>query len=230
MDLRVNILRSSPTFADLSEQELADVARLGTERHLKAGQFIFMEDTVLDYLYVVVKGRIKILRHSASGRAFISTFRGPGDALGNLALVSGQPNPFGAQAVLDTELLAIKSSDFLSYLSARPELGFRVLRRMFSVHGTRLTVDVKHLAELATENADHRVVHTLLTLSLPFGLTLPFTREEVAQMAGTTTETAVRSVNRLRKMGAIGLLRRNIIILDKAKLQSLIGELPQEVE
>ncbi|MBI4330146.1 MAG: Crp/Fnr family transcriptional regulator [Chloroflexi bacterium] len=222
-DLRVKSLRASPVFADVNEEELGEIAGLAAERDVKAGEFLFTEGDVLEYLYIVAEGRMKFLRHSPSGRDFVIAFGGPGEIFGNAALYAARAHPNSAQAVLDTRVLAFKNDDFLSFLASRPELGFRILRRMLNIVGLRLMSAMRRLTDLAAERAESRLAYTLIALSVEFGLTLPFTREEVAQMAGTTTETAVRFVNRLKKAGVVGPARRKIPILDRQRLWLLVG-------
>lgn len=188
---------------------------------------MYSEGDLLEYFYVVAEGRLKILKHSRSGKDVIVAFSGPGEILGNVLLSSGKPHSYSAQAVLDTKVLAIKSNDLLSFLSSDPEVGFKILRRMLIVVGQRLTSALTRLVGLAAESAERRLAYTLFTLSLELGQTLPFTREEVAQMAGTSTETAIRFVSRLKKAGVVRALRRKILIIDQTKLGLLIGDSPQ---
>lgn len=68
---------------------------------------------------------------------------------------------------------------------------------------------------------DHRLAYILLELSSEFGFTIPVTREELAQMAGTTTETAIRITNRFKKAGMILPLRKRIIIIDNKILANI---------
>ncbi len=220
-------LKGSPLFVDVTDEELFELAELAAMRYARAGQFIFTEGDLLEYLYLVVEGRVKILMHSPSGKDFVMAFSGPGEIIGNAALYSARAHANSAQAVLDAKLLAIRNDDFLSFLSRKPELGFRILRRLLVVVGIRLMGAMRRLTDLAAEKAENRLAYVLFTLSLEFGLTLPFTREEVAQMAGTTTETAVRFISSLKKLGILGPARRKVVILDQDMLRSFIRDSQQ---
>lgn len=219
-----NPLKASSIFADLNEEQCARLLSLFVELKLKPGQFLFCEGDLLDHFYLVMGGRVKILKHSPSGKDFIMAFCGSGEMLGNVALFSGKPHANSAQAVTHTTVLAIRNDEFLSFLQDKPEMSFKILRRMLSVVGIRLASSLRLLTELAVERADHRLCYVLFTLSLEFGVALPFTREEVAQMAGTTPETAVRFVNRLAELGIVrkNSPRRSIVILNQDKLKLLI--------
>lgn len=226
-DGKTDILEKSAIFSDLNTQQRARLSRLAVEHHVKLGQFMYSQGDLLEYLYVVAEGRLKILKHSPSGKDVIVAFSGPGEILGNVSLSSDKEHLYSAQAVLDTKVFAIKIDDLLSFLSSDPEAGFKVLRRMLIVVDRRLRSALRRLVDLAAERAEHRLAYTLFTLSLELGRTLPFTREEVAQMAGTSAETAIRFVSRLKKAGVVRAPRRKIIIIDQTKLGLLIGDSPQ---
>lgn len=224
---KVRVLKRSPLFADVKERELDDLAELAGRRYAKAGQFIFTEGDELDSLYIVAEGKIKIVMHSPSGRDFVMAFSGPGDMFGNAAMYSARAHPNSAQAATDAAILTIRNDDFMEFLSSHPDLGFRILKRMLMVVGLRLLSSMRRLTDLAAEKAENRLAYILYTLSLEFGLTLPLTREEVAQMAGTTTETAVRFISSLKKLGILGPARRKVVILDQDKLSSFIRDSQQ---
>ncbi len=84
------------------------------------------------------------------------------------------------------------------------------------------------MRDLAAERVEQRIARTLLRLSSKLGHTLPFTRQEIADMSGTTTETAIRVMSRLKDGGIIRSVRGKIVILDELKLR-LLSEGPPQV-
>ncbi len=225
-DDRLDILRRSPVFSDLNKKQLVELSRLCVSRHVKSGECLYFEGDLVESLYVVAEGRVKVLKHSPSGKDFIVAFSAPGAMLGNVALLSGKPHPTSAQAVIDTSALVIGKDDFLSFVSEHLELGFKILERMLHVVGMRHMYATRRLADLAAERVDRRLIETLVTLSLEFGPALPFTREEIAQMSGTTTESTIRFVKRLRREGIVSPLGQKLTILDQTKLRSWSKGLP----
>jgi len=217
----IEALRASPIFSDLDDGALEDLSRFAHEHRLKAGQFLFFEGDLLACFYVVVSGKCKIVKHSPSGRDFIMAFAGPGEMLGNALLFFGKPHPSSVQAISDISVLSISNDDLMSFLSSKPELSVRILGRMLNVAGRRLLDAAARLSEMAAEGADYRLAHVLYTLCLEFGASVPFTRREIAEMAGTTTETAIRFVSRLKKKGVVRPLRGTVNILDQSKLRLL---------
>lgn len=204
-------------FSSLNENELAELSRLAIERSFKPEEFVFWEGDAPDYFYTVIEGRIKILKYSSSGKEFIIAFFGSGEMFGEVAVFEGKPYPASAQAVADTKILGIKKDDFLSFLAGRP----RVALGIINILGGRLRDAQSRLKDLAGERVEQRLARILLMLSSKLGPTLPFTRQEIADMAGTTTETAFRVTTQLKDRGIIRSARGKIIILDETKLKLL---------
>ena len=126
-----------------------------------------------------------------------------------------------AVAVAPTRVLGIARQDFLDFLHNRPEVSLKII----GVLGGRLRDAQGRLRDLAGERVEQRLARTLLMLAAKIGPRLPFTRQEVADMAGTTTETTIRVLSSLKERGIIGSARGRIHILDQEKLR-LIAEGP----
>jgi len=218
------LLKRSFIFSELSEEELAELAGLAARRSFAPGEFVFWEGDAPDSFYIVIEGRVKVLKHSSLGKEFIIAFFGPGEMFGEVAVFQDRPYPASAQAAADTKVLRIRREDFLSFVAQRPQ----VVLRIISVLGERLRDAQCRLKDLAGERVEQRLAGTLLMLSAKLGATLPFTRQEIADMAGTTTETAIRFISRLKAGGIIRSARGRITILDKTKLR-LLSEGPPRV-
>lgn len=220
---RAQILGQSLIFSSLNDNELADLAGLAIERAFKPGEFIFWEGDVPDRFYMVAEGRVKVIKHSTLGKEFIIAFFGPGEIFGEVAVFENKPYPATAQAVAETRVLGIKREAFLSFLADRPEVALRTI----NVLGGRLRDAQGRLRDIAGERVEQRLARTLLMLSSRIGPTLPFTKQEIADMAGTTTETAIRVMSRLKDGGVIRSGRGKTVILDEAKLRLLSEGSPQ---
>ena len=224
MKTESQLLKRSFIFSGSSEEELAELTGLAARRSFATGEFVFWEGDAPDSFYIVIEGRVKVLKHSSLGKEFIIAFFGPGEMFGEVAVFQDRPYPASAQAAADTKVLRIRREDFLSFVAQRPQ----VVLRIISVLGERLRDAQGRLKDLAGERVEQRLAHTLLMLSAKLGATLPFTRQEIADMAGTTTETAIRFISRLKDGGIIRSARGRITILDKTKLR-LLSEGPPRV-
>ena len=218
------ILKQSFIFSSLKDDELAELAKLAIERSFVPDEFIFWDGDAPEWFYIIAEGRVKVVKHSSLGKEFIIAFFGSGEMFGEVAVFEDKPYPASAQAVAETKVLGIKRKDFLSFLAQRPQVALRII----SVLGGRLRDAQSRLKDLAGERVEQRLARTLLMLSAKLGSTLPFTRQEVADMAGTTTETAIRFMSRLKDGGIIRSTRGKIIILNETKLR-LLSEGPPQV-
>jgi CRP-like cAMP-binding protein len=215
------VLRQSPIFSGLNEDELAQLAALAVERRFAPGKSIFWEGDQPDRFYLVAEGRVKILKHSSLGKEFVIAYFGPGEMFGEVAVFEKKSYPGSAQVVAETRVLEIQGDDFRSFLASRPELALRIIY----ILAGRLRDAQGRLRDLAGERVEQRLARTLLMLHSKLGPTLPFTRQEIADMAGTTTETAIRFMSRLRRAGIVRSARGKTIIVDESKLR-LLGEGP----
>ncbi|MEE9366885.1 MAG: Crp/Fnr family transcriptional regulator [Dehalococcoidales bacterium] len=214
---KTHILKKSLIFSSLNEEELSGLVDLTVERSFQPDEFIFWEDDEPDYFYVIAGGRIKVVKHSSSGKDFIIAFFGPGEMFGEVAVFEGKPYPASAQAITDSKVLGIKRQNFLDFLATRPQVALRII----NILGGRLRDAQGRLKDLAGERVEQRLARILLMLASRMGNTLPFTRQELADMAGMTTETAIRLTSQLRERGIIRSFRGQLIILDEVKLRAL---------
>jgi len=221
---KAEILRGSFIFSSLNDDELGELADLAIERSFVPNEFIFWDGDAPEWFYIVAEGKVKVLKHSSLGKEFIIAFFSPGEMFGEVAVFENKPYPASAQAVAETKVVGIKREDFLSFLANRPQVALRII----NVLGGRLRDAQSRLRDLAGERVEQRLASVLLMLSAKLGLTLPFTRQEIADMVGTTTETAIRVMSQLKDRGIIRSVRGKVIILDEEKLR-LLSEGPPRV-
>ena len=218
------ILGRSFIFSSLNDDELGELADLTTERSFVPNEFIFWDGDAPEWFYIVAEGKVKVLKYSSSGREFIIAFFGPGEMFGEVAVFENKPYPASAQAVAETKVVGSKRENFLSFLANRPQVALRII----NVLGGRLRDAQNRLRDLAGERVEQRLASVLLMLSAKRGLTLPFTRQEIADMAGTTTETTIRVMSHLKDRKIIRSVRGKVIILNEEKLR-LLSEGPPRV-
>ncbi|MBE9482290.1 MAG: Crp/Fnr family transcriptional regulator [Chloroflexi bacterium] len=221
---KAEILRHSFVFASMNDDELGELANIAIERSLTPGEFVFWDGDAPDWFYMVVEGKVKVSKHSSLGKEFTIAFFEPGEMFGEVAVFENKPYPASAHAVTESKVVGIKREDFLSFLANRPQVALRII----NVLAGRLRDAQGRLRDLAGERVEQRLASVLLMLSAKLGLTLPFTRQEIADMAGTTTETAIRVMSHLKDRGIIRTVRSKVIILDEQKLR-LLSEGPPRV-
>ncbi len=221
---RVEVLKRSLIFSPLSLAELNTLSKLVVERELASGEYVFWEDDPPDWFFILAEGRVKVIKTASSGKELIIAFFGPGEMFGEVAVFSGKPYPASAQAMEKTKVLGIRNDDFLNFLAAHPQVALRII----SVLGERLRESQSRIRDLVGERVEQRVARILLMLSEKLGPSLPFTRQEIADMSGTTVETAIRIMSRLKEGGIIRSTRGKTIIVNETKLK-LLSEGPPAV-
>ena len=217
------VLRRTPLFADLAEDELSYIAKRAVPRHLRAGEQIFSEGDPCLGLWVVESGRVKIFKSSPSGREQVLAIDGPGSTVAELPVFDEGNYPASAAAVEDTTLLFVSKQDFQSFCLEHPKVALKVLR----VVGRRLRRLVGIIEELSFTTVRHRLASLLLRLGrggrrTPHGVevTLLASNQELAAQIGTVRELVSRNLSQLQAEGIIRVEGRTVIIPDLKALEA----------
>ena len=222
----LKVVRTAPLFGALPERDWSTVANLLGERRYGKDEYIFFEGDPPEALYIVWAGRVKLLRHSREGRDVVLDVMGPNRLLGEMAVFGGAPYDFTAQAMEPTALVTIARQDFLALLRRFPQLSLAVIAEL----GRRLRSASDLVHSLAVERVERRVARVLLKMADAAGkptdgggtlIDVTLTRQDVADMAGTTVETAIRTMSRLRRQGMLDTKRGRVVILDWGRLQAV---------
>lgn len=219
------LLRTSEMFAGLPAREIVALAAVAQEHVHRAREYVFMEDDPAQWLYIVKSGRVKILRHSRTGRDVVLELLGPGEVFGAVAVVERRPYPASAQAVEASAVLRVPAETILALSERQPSL----IREMALMIGRRLRAAHESVKSLSVDPVEARLAARLLRLAEsdatrgPRGLTLPFhlTRQSLADMTGTTVETTIRVVSRWLKDGLLLDEDGRLVIRDVAALRAL---------
>ena len=202
-----SLLRGNAIFAGIPGREIDALAGLVTEEAHRARDYVFMEGDPAHWFYVVKSGHVKIVRQSRTGKDVILELLGPGEIFGGVAVIERRPYPAAAQATEASVVLKIPAEPMLALADRHPTL----IREMALVIGRRLRSAHDSVRSLAVEPVEARLAATLLRLAeregrrTATGVTLPFhlTRQSLADMSGTTVETAIRIVGRWIRDGRL---------------------------
>ncbi len=224
MDRR-EILAALPVFAGLSDRDWEKVADIFSERQYQRDDYIFLEGEAPEALYVVKAGKVKVLRHSPDGKDVVLRMAGPGHLLGSVAVFDGGGYPGTAQAIEDCTVLVISRNDCLTLVTRFPVFALTVINDM----GIRLRSSAEQIRSLAVERVEQRIARTLLKLGQTAGadtsegrvIELPLTRQDVADMTGTTVETAIRVMSKFRREELILTRRGKVVLIDVDALQDI---------
>ncbi|ATL46524.1 Crp/Fnr family transcriptional regulator [Chitinophaga caeni] len=209
-------------FADTSEQHAADIAAVKKCALYKKGQTIFHEGAQPYGIYVINTGKIKLTHSGDDGREQIIRLVRPGDLIGYKALISNQAYTATATVLEDSAVCFIPRDVFLNVLLKDNSLSLKMMRILTS----ELRRAEEKITNLAQKPVRERLAETLLTLKETYGLqndqqtiNVMLSREEIANLVGTATESAIRLLSEFKKEKVIDLTGKKIKIL---QLQQLI--------
>lgn len=223
-DLRLSILQQLPFFASLSVAEISEVNEQFREYGFQSGETIYLSGERAKHLHVIAAGQVKLLRHALSGQDVLLDILQPGDYFGSLtALDKGYADTAVAQT--DLCVLRISIEVFRALLQRYPAVGLAVL----DITAKRLREAQETVRRLSVESVEQRVAAVLHKLALRLGeitsdgilIQMLLSREDLAQMAGTTTETASRMVSQFQKDGLVHSGRQWIAIRDMDRLKAI---------
>jgi CRP/FNR family transcriptional regulator len=200
-------LRPNPVFAGIPAREIESLAELVTEESHRTRASIFMEGDASRWFYVIKSGHVKILRHSKTGKDVVLELLGPGEVFGGVAVIEKRPYPATAQATELTVVLKIPADPMIALADRHPAF----IKAMALMIGRRLRAAHDSVQSLAVDPVEARLAAALLRLAGregtqgKGGVTLPFhlTRQSLADMTGTTVETAIRVLSRWLKDGLL---------------------------
>ena len=218
--LKLKTFKQSPSLAHLGDDELWELANLATHRRFAKGEFIFIEGDPPDFLYIVQEGRVKLFKGSSSGKSLTFSIAHYGDTLHGIVLFTGKPCWISAQAMDEVTLLCLRAEAFLSFVTRHPSILMKIIEILGNqIHSTNL-----RLIDVVSVDVKQRLLNVLSMLSSKFGSTLFFTNEELAELAGTTTETTIRIMGQLKKSGVIDTRRGEVRIKDCNRLDDLSSD------
>lgn len=222
--LRRRILAALPLVHGLSTAQLDALDDRMLSFSWAAGDTLYAAGDSADHLFIVASGQVKLFHTGKDGRRRIVDVVGPGEMFAGEALVE-QTYPDTAEALSITCALRLDVAEFRSTLVEHPDLALRVLDNTTR----QLARAREEAARHAGQSTAGRVAETLLRLADKFGrpddetggtlINLPLTREDLAEMTGTTPESVSRVMSRLRADGLVATGRRWTAVLDRPGLK-----------
>jgi CRP/FNR family transcriptional regulator len=183
-------------------------------RKVEKGRVIFCEAEIPHFYYQIVSGEVRMVNIGTSGREFIQGLSGPGDPIGETALLTGQPYIAAAIANVETVLLRLPRSTFLQLLRDNPDAHFA-----FTCHlACRLRLQTALSKDICTSQPAHLISallrrHTADLSPLGNGRTrVNLTRQQIADMTGLRVETVIRIIRGLYKRGELQLEKGKVYV------------------
>lgn len=217
------IVRQFSSIKALTKDELLKMAECKTSYTIKKGEPIFEEGETTNGIYCVKDGVCKLSKLSDNGKDQIVKLVKPGELLGQRSMISDEPTNLSAVALEDMEVCFIPKSEVLQFFNENNQFSMNVMRTICD--------DLKeaddHMVNMAQKTVRQRLVETLIYLEETFGknedgsLRIQLSREELAGMIGTATESCIRLLSELNKSNYIELVGKKIKLIDKNKLKRI---------
>jgi len=214
----INFLRNVPIFAELEEKDLLRVVKLGTSQKYKKGNIVVLEQESGAALFVIITGKVKVVRMDEDGREVILSMFGPGEFFGEMSLLDGLARSASVVATVKSELFMIHRRDFLELLNEFPTVTISLLAEL----AMRLRKADMQIKSLSLKDAEGRVANVMLILADDVGIfrkgkveidELPL-QQDIANMAGTSRETVSRMIHLFIEGGEVQIKGNKLIIND----------------
>ncbi len=224
-DLR-DLLSRVPAFETLGENELQRVAEVAVPRHFGRGEIIFREGDDSETCYIVRSGQVRAVREYPDGRTITLARFGPGDIFGELAMFDDEKRSATVEVVEDTEVVGILGSDMRRLMREHPDIAPKLVISL----GRRLREANERLARQSFQTVQSRVAVVLSDLveqsrdgdGRSRDVLLRITQADIAQLAGSSRESASRFLATLERAGVLTQGRGRIVVHDPAALAGYV--------
>ncbi len=222
-------LRRVSVFQNASDGDLKLIVERGIQRSIEEGEFFFFQGDPAKYLYVLLTGRAKLLQTSRAGQQVNLPTIHEWQMFGALGVVRDQATyPASAQALEASTALAIESVFLRGMMQSRPYLSFDLMQLMTGY----IQEMQSRYRELATEKVERRIARVMLRLTAQMGartndggIELSFTRQDLAEMSGTTLYTVSRVLSEWERRGLVETGRERILIRNPHGMVQIAEEL-----
>jgi CRP/FNR family transcriptional regulator len=219
------IFRKTTIFRRLSPEDRQRLAAVSHLKDYEKSATIFGEGDPSESMYIVVTGRVKVSKMTARGTDVILELFGPGDPVGAVAVYESRAYPASAIALEPTTCLLVPRKEFFALLETYPTL----VRGLLVGLTHRLVELTNRLTELSGGRIEARLARFLLKLADDIGqkrsdgvfIPLVLSRQEIADMIGTTIETSIRIMSRWSKDNIVRTDKDGFTVLDRAALEGV---------
>jgi CRP-like cAMP-binding protein len=218
----IKILKKIDLFKNFSDDEFKELENYLATSEYRKKEDIFTEGDAPEWFYIVVSGKVKVTKISHDGKEIILEIISPYDIFGGVAVLRNFPYPANAVAMEDSEILKISRKNLMRLVDRFPNLMFCIALQL----GDRMKSSYDSLKNIALERVEARIAALLLKLGNKVGvetdaglmIDMRLTKQDVADMVGTTVETSIRTFSKFRKEGLVIDADGKIIIKDREGL------------
>lgn len=216
-------IRDTSCIADLSPDKLEEFRSFSLSAVYKPRQVLFHEGTSASGLYVLCHGAVKLYQSGRFGRDHILAVAGPGEVLGELPLEPSDSYSASAEALVESQVCYLPRERLVRFIELHPMTGVRLIAALSDA-----LIAARHkVRDMVLKPAETRLAELLVSLTCNgthnaeavCQVTLAYSRRDIAEMIGVSTETAIRLLARLKSKGVITTHGRELTVTDVDKLR-----------
>jgi CRP/FNR family transcriptional regulator, nitrogen oxide reductase regulator len=217
-----SVVADLPMFAGLEANKLDEILKQAQPVRYPKGTNVFDQDAVAKSFFVLLHGHLRVTKLTPNGQQVVVRFVAPGEIFGIAKAIGRTTYPGTATAVVDSVALVWPSAAWPRLVERNPALAANALQTV----GSRLQEAHTRVVEMSTEQVERRVAHALLRLAKQAGrrveegvqIDFPISRQDVAEMTGTTLHTVSRIISAWEDQGWVEGGRQKIVIREAHKL------------
>ena len=217
-----SLIADLPLFAGLAPDQLDDLLREAQSIRYAKGINVFQQDDAAHSFFVLLHGHLRVYKLTPDGQQVVVRFVAPGEVFGVAMAIGRTSYPATAVAVVDSLALVWPSTAWPRLIAAHPTLATNTLQTV----GNRLQDAHTRVVEMSTEQVERRIAHMLLRLAQQAGrkvelgvqIDFPISRQDVAEMTGTTLHTVSRVLSAWEDQGLVAGGRQKITIREPHRL------------
>ncbi len=226
MQNSIEFLKNIPIFSQLSTEALSSIVKLQNIREYKKGDIIIHEGDIGEAFFFVKTGKVKIFKTSFDGRDITLNILGEGSIFAEVTLFNDIDYPATVEVLEDSEIGAILNGDIENLILQNNELALQIIK----ILNKRLFRSQTAVKDMAFSDTYIRITKTLIDLCKRHGIETKngieidtsITRQDIANMVGTSRETVSRVMSALKKDGLVLTYSKKILIIDINKLQKSV--------
>lgn len=218
------IVREFSSLKALNKDELVKLAECKTSRLVKKGEVIFEEGENVNGIFCIKDGVCKLTKLSPNGKDHIVKLVTKGELLGQRSMISDEPVNLSAVALEDMQVCFVPKNEIMGFFDKNNQFSMNVMR---TICGDLKDAD-SQMVNMAQKTVKERLAETLLYLQDTFGkneddtLKIQLTRDELASIIGTATESCIRLLSDFNKSGLIEIKGKKILLKDIPKLKKMV--------
>ncbi len=220
-----DLLGSTPLFRKVDPEDRKRIAAVSRALGYQRSEMIFEEGDASDDFFAIVRGRVKVFKTTPAGKDVILEIFGPGDPLGAVAVYEGRPYPASAMALEETTCVLVPRRAFFALLEQHPTL----VRGLLLGLTQRLVELTNRIADLTGGRVEPRFARLFLKMAADLGrpdrngtfIPMALSRQELADLTGTTIETCIRIMSRWGKQNVVLTEKEGFLLLDRQTLETL---------